>query len=140
MQMNWDMLVEGKIHGLSISSTEPLPNVSIDIVCRKQQRWRLTATHVTQLLSNEMRLQNIIDEVRLVDSAHLAAEEGDCRAAIYFLMHGREAEAEEQLNTQGIDEVIHAIATSQSQLLLVRAVYGATVVLLADQVTLEPQG
>lgn len=138
--MKWDILVESQIRALSISSAEPHPDVSIEIVCRAQQRWRLTATHVTHLLASEIRLQNIVDDVTLVDSAHLGAEEGDTRAAIYFLIHGCEAEAGEQLTTQAIDEVISAISRSQSQLLLIRAVYGATVVLLADKVTLELEG
>ncbi|GAB6044396.1 hypothetical protein [Endothiovibrio diazotrophicus] len=134
-QMDLDLFVECKIVSTSIVETEAGTNVLIGINDHDNKHWLLSALSVSDFLLNEMRTQNIIDRINLF--ANGMSCEQDVLDRIYYLLHGKIPEHQEGLAHKDVNKVIDDINSSKRVFLEIEAVYGASVLLIARDVSLE---
>ncbi len=131
--MNFDAFVECKINTVSVVETTEGDNVLIYIIDHENNQWLLTASTVSDLLLNEMRLQNIIDRINLFDKNNIE----DVREKIFYLLRGRNSENKEELAWEGVEKVVKNTQASKSVFLEIEAVYGAYVLLIAKDIVLS---
>lgn len=133
--MNLDVLVESKIHGISIEPRQEGSDVVLSIVDNDGVRWRLVASSVSDMLATEMRTQNIIDHVVIVGASDEAND--SVRQKVYYLLRGKDAETKSDLRWKGVEAVLHDISMSNKCLIEVEPVYGVYVLLIAKSISLE---
>ncbi len=132
--MDFDAFVECRINTVSVVETEKGTNVLVDIEDHEKKHWLLTASVVSDFVLKEMRLQNIIDRINLLDKNNIGDKES--REKIFYLLRGKLPESEDELTWEGVEKIIRDIQESKSILLEIEAVYGASVLLVAKDISL----
>ena len=136
--MDFDAFVECRINTVSVVETEKGTNVLVDIEDHEKKHWLLTASVVSDFVLKEMRLQNIIDRINLLDKNNIGDKES--REKIFYLLRGKLPESEDELTWEGVEKIIRDIQESKSILLEIEAVYGASVLLVAKDISLTMNG
>lgn len=136
--MNLDAFIECEFDSVSVIPTPEGDSVLIRISDHEKKRWELTASGVRYFVLNGMCLQNIIERVGICDASNVDAEFEATREKIFFLLQGRYPEAKDELVLKDvIGKIFQSIRASQCLLLEIKPVYGAYVLLIADQVSLH---
>jgi len=136
--MNFDAFVECRIDTVSVVETEKGTNVLVSIEDHEKKHWLLTASEVSDFILNEMRLQNIIDRINLLDKKNIGDKK--YHEKIFYLLRGTLPESEDELTWEGVEKTIRNIQESKSVLLEIEAVYGASVLLVAKNISLTRVG
>jgi len=97
---------------------------------------KIVATGVDDFVVNEMRLSNIVDRVNRFDAMENADEGAKVARRLYFLMRGTEPSLSD-LEWPALLEKLARIKDGALSLLEIEPVYGATVLVLAEDIRLE---
>jgi len=136
--MNLDAFIEYEFDSVSVVATSEGDNVLIRILDHEKNRWELTASTVRYFVLNGMCLQNIIERIGIYDASNIEAEFEAVREKIFFLLQGRYPEAkDESVLKDVIEKIFRDIRTSRCLLLEIKPVYGAYILLIAGQVSLD---
>ena len=133
--MNLDALVEVMIRGISVAKGTGGRSVLVNMEDNDGNVWILTASEVSELLVEEMRLQNIIEQIVLFDGSAVDSE--DARKKIFFLLRGKYPESKDDLAWDGVEKAVADISNGKTCLLEIAPVYGAYVLLIARAISLE---
>jgi hypothetical protein len=131
--VDFSTFVEGYLTGVVINDLEKA--VDIFLRDRAKARFVIRLKGVERFLVDEMREQNIIDNVALWKGGSGA---GDLRSAISWLVYGRDDEVGGQQFSSMILQVEQLIRQEERVLLRIEPVFGATVIALARTCFLEP--
>ncbi|NMG72973.1 hypothetical protein [Parazoarcus communis] len=132
----WDFLVEATIDAIRVDSEKK--EVRIDVTCmwQDEKRKQIIATGVDDFVVNEMRLSNIIDRVTRFGTSGVAEEESETAKRLFFMMRGREPDSND-LKWPVLIENLDRIRDGTLGLMEIEPVYGATVIVLAQNFQLE---
>jgi hypothetical protein len=134
---SWEILVESTIDSVHVDTLNK--EIRIDVTCAWEGKGRqqIVATGVDDFVANEMRLSNIIDRVNRFDGDDLDRKDSDTSKRLFFLMRGKNPSSSE-LEWKVLQEKISCIRDGKLSLLEIEPVYGATIVILAKNFSLEP--
>lgn len=133
--MNFDALIECKINGISVVEKMDGQSVLVSIEDNDRNAWILTASAVGDLIVEEMRLQNIIEQISMFEGP--AVDNEDARRKIFFLLRGKYPESKIDLVWGGVEKVVADISVGNCFLLEIEPVYGAYVLMIAQSISLE---
>ncbi|HYD62334.1 MAG TPA: hypothetical protein VEC35_18370 [Noviherbaspirillum sp.] len=130
----WDAFIEATIDAIHFNAEKR--ELSFDVTCQLESghRKRLVIDGVDDFVANEMRLQNIIDRIH-----QYRGDETEAARCLFFLMRGREPEEDELRWPQLVEKLDH-VRTGRRVLLEIEPVYGATLIILGENVRLESIG
>lgn len=131
----WDVLVEATIDAIRVESAKK--EIRIDVTCMWQgeKRKQIVASGVDDFVVNEMRLSNIIDRVTRYSMSDIAEELKTARR-LFFMMRGQEPDSQD-LEWPVLIEKLDRIRDGTLCLMEIEPVYGATVIVLAQDFQLE---
>lgn len=130
--LDFSKFVEGHLTGLMVYQTEKRATLFLQEATGKN--WVLTATDVSEFITLQMRMQNIIDRISIWDASN---DEVDYRGKIFPLIHGKFVEEKDDLNSPVINQTIETIRRGDAVLVELEPVYGALVLILAREVSLD---
>ena len=132
----WDVLIEATIDAIHIESAKK--EIRIDVTCMWQgrKRMQIVASGVDDFVVNEMRLSNIIDRVTRFGKSGTAEKESETARRLFFMMRGREPNLHD-LEWPVLIEKLAPIRDGKLGLMEIEPVYGATVIVLAQNFQLE---
>jgi hypothetical protein len=132
----WDALIEATIDAIRVELATK--EIRIDVTCMWQgeKRKQIVATGVDDFVVNEMRLSNIIDRVTRFAACGAAEEESETAKRLFFMMRGREPDSND-LKWPVLIEKLACIRDGTLALMEIESVYGATVIVLAQNFQLE---
>jgi len=133
--MDFNNFVETKLHAVSVIEGLKGINVIINVLDNNNREWLLTASNTSELLLEEMRLQNIIQCISLFDKHNADSE--DLRKKIFYLLRGRLPIDSSELIWNGVNDIVKSIKISEKVFLEIEAVYGTTVLLISNRVSME---
>jgi hypothetical protein len=133
---DWDILIESTIDAIHVEPTKK--EIRIDVTCKWQgeKRKQIVATGVDDFVVNEMRLSNIIDRVTRLGTSGAVEEESETAKRLFFMMRGREPDSND-LQWPVLIEKLVCIRNGTLGLMEIEPVYGATVIVLAQNFQLE---
>lgn len=132
----WDVLIEATIDAIHVDPAKK--EIRIDVTCMWQggNRAQIVALGVDDFVVNEMRLSNIIDRVTRFGKSGTAEEESETARRLFFMMRGREPDPHD-LEWPVLIEKLARIRDGTLALMEIEPVYGATVIVLAQNFQLE---
>ncbi|VTU16428.1 hypothetical protein H6CHR_00519 [Variovorax sp. PBL-H6] len=133
---NWDSLVEATIDAVYVDSV--CNKICIELTCawESKDRVRIVATGVDDFVVNEMRLSNIVDRVRRYEANASNGEDLEIARRLFFLMRGEEPSALD-LEWPALREKLTRVQKGALALLEIEPVYGATILVLAEDFRIE---
>ena len=133
----WESLVEATIDAVHVDSANKEVRIEVTCAWEGKDRMRIVATGVDDFVVNEMRLSNIVDRVSRFDAHAIKDEGAEVARRLFFLMRGKEP-GPSDLEWPALREKLARIQAGALGLLEVESVYGATVLVLAEDFKLEP--
>ncbi len=130
----WDTLTESIINSVHVDAERKM--VRFDLTCQwgEKPRKQIIVGGVDDFVINEMRLSNIVDRVSL-----FFGNEAGIASRLFRLMRGREGSAEE-LEWPLLHEKLKLIRSGKLVLVEIEPVYGATAMVLGEDVRLSSIG
>lgn len=125
--------VEGHVTGVVVNDREKTAEIALRSNTKGQFIIRLQG--VERLLVDELREQNIINNIRLWNSSDTVP---DYHGVVACLVSGKDDDTWAEQFASAIQEVERYIANGEQVLLTIEPVYGATIVALARTCSLEP--
>ncbi|SCW97195.1 MULTISPECIES: hypothetical protein [unclassified Pseudomonas] len=134
---SWELLTEATIDAIHLEQTKK--EIRIDVTCRwnGEQHKQIIAKGVDDFVVSEMRLSNIIDCVSHFDAG--GGEEDQTARRLFFLIRGHEPSASD-LKWPVLLEKLGRIRDGTLSFMELEPVYGATIILLAESIQLQPLG
>lgn len=134
---SWESLVEATINSVCIDSANKEARIEVTRAWENKGRMQIVATGVDDIVLNELRLTNIIDRVRRFSANDINDDSKEVESRLFFLMRGKEPSPAD-LEWPTFKEKLARIRDGSLGLLEVEPVYGATVLILAEDFRLEP--
>lgn len=133
---SWDSLVEATIDAVCVDSAGK--KICIELTCawEGKDRLRIVAAGIDDFVMNEMRLSNIVDRVNRYEANGSNAEGVEVARRLFFLMRGREP-GPSDLEWPALQEKLTQIREGTLTLLEIEPVYGATILILAEDFKIE---
>ena len=133
----WECLVEATIDAISVDSANKEVRIEVTCAWEGKDRKQIVATGVDDFVVNEMRLSNIVDRVNRFTADDIKDEGAEVASRLFFLMRGKELSLSD-LEWPALQEKLVRIRDGALGLLEIEPVYGATVLVLAEDFRLEP--
>lgn len=132
----WESLVEATIDAIRVDRANK--EVWIDVTCAwgGKDRKQIVATGVDDFVVHDMRLSNIVDRVNRFDASASKDEGAEVARLLFFLMRGTEPSPAD-LEWPAFQDKLIRIRDGALSLLEVEPVYGATILVLAEDIRLE---
>jgi hypothetical protein len=134
---SWESLVEAVIDAVHVDLKNKKVRVELTCAWNDKDRLAIVASGVDDFLVNEMRLSNIVDRVSRFDADSIEAEDKTVARRLFLLMQGREPDASD-LESPLLKEKLRCIQNGSLGLLEIEPVYGATILVLAENFKIEP--
>jgi hypothetical protein len=133
---DWGQLVESTITAIKVDSIAR--GIQIDVITHWEgdQRKRIIADGVNDLLIDDVRSTNIIDRVIMFGQEDLANVERDCLARLFYLLQKREPTVAD-LEWPTLNQKLALIRDGSLLLMEIEPVCGASFLVLAESVRLE---
>jgi len=132
----WESLVEATVDAVHVDLANKEVRIVVTCAWESKDRMQIVATGVDDFVVNEMRLSNIVDRVNRFDAMENADEGAKVARRLYFLMRGTEPSLSD-LEWPALLEKLARIKDGALSLLEIEPVYGATVLVLAEDIRLE---
>lgn len=100
------------------------------------QTLQLVATGVDDFVANEMRLSNVVETVDIYDADRFAVARKYVSETLFFLLRGY-SPTDQELNWEILEEKLERIQKNELRLIEIRPVYGASVLILAEQFEIQ---
>jgi hypothetical protein len=132
---SWDSLVEATIDAVHIDSAGK--KICIELTCawEGKDQVRIVATGVDDFVVNEMRLSNIVDRVSRYEP-NGSGESIEVPRRLFYLMRGKEPSPLD-LEWPALREKLIQVQEGTLALLEIEPVYGATILVLAEDIRIE---
>lgn len=127
-------LIESQIDGIFFDTIHREVHLNLTCHLGGNSRRRLTIRGVLDFVANEMRLQNIIENIRLYNGNELNAA-----TVLFSLMRGREP-SEPDLQWRPLLDTLELIRNNKLALIEIVPVYGSHILVLAETIELEDCG
>ncbi|HWX66567.1 MAG TPA: hypothetical protein VNZ27_09105 [Rhodanobacter sp.] len=128
--MNLDALVEAKLISITFSGHNQAELAILDVTGKE---WLILAEQVDDLFIDEMRMQNLIDEIIFIESSTLLSDA--MKKSIYCLMRG-EASINIDFEWEPFKDKIKIIESGALSVLEIVPLYGAYILLLAKKINI----
>lgn len=133
----WETLVEATIDSIRLDPSNKKVFLDLTSAWEDRGRMRISSSGVDDFVLNDMRLSNVIDRVTVVDAERAMNNEAVVLRRLFFLMRGREPSAGE-LEWGELRERLACIQSGRLSLVEIEPVYGASIIILAETVSLDP--
>ena len=133
----WESLIEATISAIHVDLENKVVRIEVTCAWKGNDRMRIVATGVDDFVMNEMRLSNIVDRVSRFDADNIKDQGAVVARRLFFLMRGREPSPSD-LEWPALREKLTRIQCGALGLLEVEPVYGATILVLAEDFRIEP--
>lgn len=133
----WESLVEATIDAIRVDSENKEVRIEVTCAWEGKDRKQIVATGVDDFVVNELRLSSIVDRVSLFAVDDIEDEGAEVARRLFFLMRGREPSPSD-FEWPALRDKLARIQDGSLRLLEVEPVYGATVLVLAEDFRLEP--
>ncbi|WP_076999765.1 hypothetical protein [Variovorax sp. KK3] len=130
-----EVLVESTLDSIHVSAQGRTVEIGLTCAWDKAQK-KITAVGVEEFLADELRLSNIIQEVRCFDAVNIQANASEVADRVFFLMRGK-SPAPADLVWKPLKAKLDLIGLGALRLLVIEPVYGATVLVLAQEIRVE---
>ncbi|WP_143684822.1 hypothetical protein [Variovorax sp. KK3] len=130
-----EVLVESTVDSIHVSAQGRTVEIALTCAWDKAQK-KIAAVGVEDFLADELRLSNIIQEVRCFDAENLRANESEVADRLFFLMRGK-SPSPADLVWKPLKAKLDLIRSGILRLLVIEPIYGATMLLLAREVRIE---
>ncbi len=140
--INFNEFVECEIDSVSVVKGSQLNNIEICISDHNNQKWKLIAIDTSEFIMEEVRLQNIIQNIYLYDKNNITglknnAESESLRKKVFYLLRGRQPENNQDLTWGGVNNIVEGIKSSKQVFLEIEAVYGASTLLISKSISIS---
>lgn len=132
----WDELVESTIESIHTDSKNKRVYIQLTCVWEGGGRRRLSAVGVDDFFANEMRLSNVVEQVKIFDSTCNEVSDAELADRLFFLMRGKELTPPDLEWSQLLNKMSR-IRSGELVLLEVEPIYGVSVLILAEEVWIE---
>ena len=130
----WDVLVEATFESIHVCSIEKQVRVCVTSPWEGKSSYQIVVKGIDRFVLNDMGLLNIVDRVNFFDfSKEQEAEAANC---LFFLLWGRDPETGELKDSTFLQK-LELVRTGKLVLFELEAVCGATLIVLAESVSLE---
>ena len=131
------LLVESTVMSLSLSWQERSIRIDVTSPWGDKKRISIIATGITECRVEDVRLYNIIDRVTIFDAEESQKRASECASLLFFLLNNREPTSSD-LESPLLRERRALIQRNELTLLAIDAVCGATFLVLAENVVIQP--
>jgi len=125
-----ETLIEAQIVQISLDKEGAHAEFEIRSADRRMH-WHLIANGIDEFLIQDMRLNNIIDDILVYD--YHDAENEDFSAYLYDLLAGKEISPSDASSTF-LQARIKSFISGENKLWVIRPIYGALIVILAKEI------
>lgn len=133
---DWKTLVESTIEAIHVDSKNKAVVIEVTCVWEDKERKRIVALGVDDFVVNEMRLSNVVDQVRRFGAVDLNGGESEITRRLFVLMRGKKP-SQTDLEWPVLKEKLARIREGSLGLLEIEPVYGAKITILATDFRLE---
>lgn len=132
-----EILVESTIDAIYVDSLNKEIRIEMTCAWEDKDRKRIVASGVDDFVVNEMRLSNIVDRVSFFNSDNVEEKSTEIAKRLFFLMRGENPNPSD-LEWPPLNKKLSCIRDGALSLLEIEPVYGATVMILAKDISLLP--
>lgn len=133
---DWKTLVESTIEEIYVDSKNKEVVIGVTCVWEGTERKRIVAVGVDDFVINEMRLSNVVDQVRRFGAVDLNGGGSEIARRLFVLMRGSTPN-QSDLEWPVLKEKLARMRDGSLGLLEIDPVYGAKIVILAADFRLE---
>lgn len=132
----WEKLIEANIEKMCIDSLNKEVQLHLERYFETRSKLVIRAQGVRELVADGMRVRNMIDRAHYYDAQNF--DEDKIAKDLYYLLQRQDAADAQAYQRPYFREAAEAIRSGELSFLVIEALYGADIMILAERIQMAP--